>query len=204
MKDLVLATNNPGKLREFAQMLGPLDWRVVPQGEFGIGEIEEPHPTFVENALAKARHAATLAGGPALADDSGICVPLLGGAPGVRSARYSGEPKDDTRNNIMLVAALERHAGSRADWDAFYVAVLVLVRHRDDPLPLIAEGRWYGRVIAQPRGTGGFGYDPHFLVPDLNLTAAEMSADQKHARSHRGQALRALAAQLERADVPRV
>lgn len=196
MKDLVLASNNPGKLREFGQMLAPLGWQVLPQRHFDVGDIDEPHPTFVENALAKARHAAALTGRPALADDSGLCVPALGGAPGVRSARFAGEPKDDARNNERLIEVLTETARGPSDWDAFYVAVLVLVRHADDPLPLITEGRWTGRIVTAPRGSGGFGYDPYFWVPEAGRTAAELSDADKHARSHRGQALRELVRRL--------
>ncbi len=199
MKDLVLASNNVGKLREFAQMLEPLQWRVVPQREFGVEEIAEPHETFVENALVKARHAARMTGRPALADDSGLCVPALGGAPGVYSARYAGEPKDDARNNIKLVETLTAHARCESDWDAFFVAVLVFVRSAEDPLPTIAEGRWYGRVVAQSRGVRGFGYDPHFFVPEVGVTAAELDDHAKHERSHRGQALRELVRRLDHA-----
>ena len=155
-------------------------------------EAEEPHPTFVENALAKARHAARLTGLPALADDSGICTLALQGAPGVLSARYAGEPKSDARNNEKLVAELARQEDKRA----YYYCVLVYVRHADDPQPVIAEGRWDGEVIAAPRGEGGFGYDPYFLLPALGKTAAELSAEEKNRLSHRGQALRLLAEKL--------
>lgn len=191
-RDLVIASNNPGKLAEFSRLLGPLGYRVRTQSELGISEAEEPHPTFIENALAKARHASRASGLPALADDSGICVPALGGAPGVQSARYAGEPKSDDANNAKLVQALSSHT----DKSAYYYCVLVFVRHAEDPQPVIAEGRWQGELIAQPRGEGGFGYDPHFLLPTLGKTAAELSAEQKNQLSHRGQALRALMAKL--------
>ncbi len=189
---LVLASNNRGKLAEFAQLLAPLGFALRPQGGLGIPEAEEPHPTFVENALAKARHASRLSGLPALADDSGICVPALGGAPGVHSARYAGEPKSDAANSAKLVRDLAAHA----DKSAYYYCVLVFVRHADDPQPVIADGRWTGELIDAPRGEGGFGYDPHFLVPALGCTAAELPADQKNRLSHRGQALRALIEKL--------
>jgi XTP/dITP diphosphohydrolase len=189
---LVLASNNAGKLKEFAQLLAPLGFELKPQGEFNVPEAEEPHPTFVENALAKARHASRLTGLPALADDSGICALALQGAPGVRSARYAGEPKSDQRNNEKLVADLAEHADKRA----YYYCVLVFVRHADDPQPVIAEGRWDGEVIDAPRGVGGFGYDPYFLLPEQGKTAAEMSAEDKNRLSHRGQAMRLLAAKL--------
>ena len=191
-RDLVIASNNPGKLAEFSRLLGPLGYRVRTQSELGIGEAEEPHPTFIENALAKARHASRASGLPALADDSGICVPVLGGAPGVQSARYAGEPRSDDANNAKLVQALSSHT----DKSAYYYCVLVFVRHAEDPQPVIAEGRWQGELITKPRGEGGFGYDPHFLLPALGKTAAELSAEQKNELSHRGQPLRALLAKL--------
>ena len=184
MQKLVLASNNPGKLREFAELLAPLNFQLVPQADFAVTEADEPHATFIENALTKARHAARITHLPALADDSGLVVPALGGAPGVHSARYAGEPKDDQRNNQKLVAALENITDRRAH----YVAVLVLVRHADDPQPLIGEGEWHGEIIATPRGSGGFGYDPHFLIPDLQRTAAELDPAEKNRRSHRGPA----------------
>lgn len=192
MKRLVLASSNPGKIREFRELLAPLELEVVPQGELGVTEAEEPHATFVENALAKARHASRHARLPALADDSGICVAALDGEPGVHSARFAGEPKSDARNNEKLVAAL----AGKLDRRAHYYCVIVLVRHAEDPEPLIAEGRWHGEVVATPRGAGGFGYDAHFLLPDLGRTAAELSPEEKHAISHRGKALRRLIALL--------
>jgi XTP/dITP diphosphohydrolase len=193
MKKIVLASGNPGKLREFAEMLASVDFEVVPQSQFNVPEADEPHFTFVENALAKARHAARLTGLPALADDSGICVHALGGEPGVHSARYAGEPKSDERNNQKVIAELQ----GKADRRAHYVAVLVFVRHADDPQPLIVEGEWHGEIIDTPRGTNGFGYDPYFLVPDLGRTAAEITSEEKHERSHRGKALRELVAKLK-------
>ncbi len=192
MKRVVIASNNAGKLREFAAILAPLGVEPVPQSEFGVPEAEEPYPTFVENALTKARNAARHTGMPALADDSGICVEALGGAPGVISARYAGEPRSDQRNNQKLAAALAGQANKRA----YYYATLVLVRHAGDPQPLIAEGRWAGEVVAAPRGTGGFGYDPYFLLPELGLTAAELAPEQKNRISHRALALQRLAALL--------
>ncbi|WP_395826194.1 RdgB/HAM1 family non-canonical purine NTP pyrophosphatase [Collimonas sp.] len=189
---LVLASNNAGKLKEFGQLLAQLDFDVRPQGEFGVPEAEEPYLTFVENALTKARHASRLTGLPALADDSGVCVNALGGAPGVLSARYAGEPKSDAANNRKLIADLASHA----DKSAYYYCVLVFVRHADDPQPVIADGRWSGVIIDAPRGAGGFGYDPYFLLPEHNKTAAEFSAMEKNAMSHRGQALRELVEKL--------
>lgn len=190
---LVLASNNTGKLKEFGELLAPLGFIVKLQREFSIPEAEEPHCTFVENALAKARHASHLTGLPALADDSGICVRALGGAPGVLSARYAGEPKSDRRNNEKLI----RELAAYADKSAYYYCVLVFVRHADDPQPVIADGRWSGEVIADARGQGGFGYDPHFLVPELGKTAAELPPEEKNRYSHRGQALRMLVERLQ-------
>jgi XTP/dITP diphosphohydrolase len=190
---LVLASNNAGKLREFRRLLSPLGIEVLPQADLGIPEADEPHCTFVENALAKARHASALAGLPALADDSGVCVAALGGAPGVQSARYAGEPRSDARNNAKLIADL---AGI-ADRRAHYYCVLVLVHRADDPEPMIAEGRWHGTIVDTPRGDGGFGYDPHFVDAATGLTGAELPLARKNEVSHRGRALRALIAMLE-------
>jgi XTP/dITP diphosphohydrolase len=189
-RTVVLASNNAGKLEEFSSLLAPLGMALRKQSELGISEAEEPHATFVENALAKARHVAQLSGLPALADDSGICVPTLGGAPGVLSARFAGEPKSDARNNQKLIQDLS----ALEDKSAYYYCVLVYLRHAQDPQPVIAEGRWDGEIIATPRGANGFGYDPHFWIPSLNKTAAELSAEEKNQLSHRGQALRALIA----------
>jgi len=189
---LVLASRNPGKLREFRRLLEPLDFAVIAQSELGIGDADEPYPTFIENALAKARHACDKSGFPALADDSGICVDALGGAPGVRSARYAGEPSSDARNNEALVAALRGIADRRAH----YYCVLVLVRHRADPQPLIAEGAWHGSVVDTPRGRGGFGYDPHFEDLATGLTGAELPLARKNELSHRGHAMRSLIARI--------
>jgi XTP/dITP diphosphohydrolase len=193
MKQIVLASNNAGKLREFGQMLARLDIEVLPQKHFNIPEADEPHVTFVENALAKARHAARLTGLPALADDSGLCVAALGGAPGVFSARYAGEPKSDARNNTKLIADLQ----GQTDRRAHYVAVLVFVHHADDPQPIICEGEWHGEIIDTPRGDNGFGYDPYFLDPALGKTAAEIGHEAKNRRSHRGQALARLIERLK-------
>jgi XTP/dITP diphosphohydrolase len=190
---LVLASNNPGKVREFARLLAPLGIDVVPQAELGIPDAEEPHVTFVENALAKARHASALAQLPALADDSGVCVEALDGAPGVQSARYAGDERSDAANNRKLVRALRGVADRRAH----YYCVLVLVRHALDPEPLIAEGVWRGTIIDEPRGNGGFGYDPHFLDAESGRTGAELDLEAKNARSHRGHAIRALVARLD-------
>ena len=189
-RTVVLASNNAGKLAEFSSLLEPLGFELRKQSDLGISEAEEPHATFVENALAKARHVAQHSGMPALADDSGVCLPALGGAPGVLSARYAGDPKSDARNNQKLIHDLSAHE----DKSAYYYCVLVYLRHAQDPQPVIAEGRWNGEIIATARGENGFGYDPHFWIASLNKTAAELSAEEKNQLSHRGQALRALIA----------
>jgi XTP/dITP diphosphohydrolase len=193
MSKLVIASGNAGKLREIARILAPLDIQAVPQSEFNVPDCPEPHVTFVENCLAKARHASAHSGLPALADDSGICVEALGGAPGVYSARYAGEPKSDQRNNKKLIAALANEPNRRAH----YTCVMVYVRHPDDPEPIISEGRWHGEIIDTPRGEGGFGYDPYFLVPQFGKTGAELDQDTKNDISHRGQALRDLVSKLK-------
>lgn len=196
MKRVVIASNNPGKLRELAALLKPLGIEAVPQSDFAVAEAEEPHFTFLENALAKARHASGITGLPALADDSGLCVPALGGEPGVHSAYYAGKEggreERDARNNARLVGAL-RAAGDRS---AFYYCVLVLVRDAADPTPIVADGTWHGEVVLEPRGENGFGYDPFFRVKGGALTAAELPAAEKNRASHRGQALAALVAKL--------
>lgn len=193
MKKLVIASNNPGKLREFQHMLAPLGIEVLTQAELGISECDEPHCTFIENALAKARHVSSLGGLPALADDSGICVAALKGAPGVYSARYAGEcPKSDQRNNDKLLRDMQGVTDRRAH----YYCVLVLVRHADDPQPLIAEGEWHGEIAQQEQGEGGFGYDPLFWLPELGKMSAELTQDKKHAISHRGKAMKVLLERL--------
>jgi XTP/dITP diphosphohydrolase len=192
IRRLVLASNNDGKLREFRRLLSPLGVEVIAQADMGIPEADEPHATFVENALAKARHASAHAKLPALADDSGLCVRALDGAPGVQSARYAGEPKSDARNNAKLIEAL---AGI-SDRRAHYACVLALVRHANDPEPIIAEGAWHGTIVDAPRGTGGFGYDPHFLDATTGLTGAELALDRKNELSHRGKAIRRLIERL--------
>ncbi|WP_147695408.1 RdgB/HAM1 family non-canonical purine NTP pyrophosphatase [Vogesella mureinivorans] len=190
---LVLASNNAGKLKEFAALLAPLGIEVIPQGRLNVPECPEPHYTFLENALEKARHASHVTGLPALADDSGICVEALGGKPGVLSARYAGEPKSDERNNAKLVEKLQGKANRRA----YYYCVLVLVRHADDPQPLVVDGAWYGEVVDTPSGNGGFGYDPYFWLPSHGCTVADLPAEAKNAVSHRGQAMQALLAKLQ-------
>ncbi len=194
MRKLVLASGNAGKLREFRRLLEPLGLEVIPQAELAVPEAEEPHDTFIENALAKARHAARCTGLPALADDSGLCVETLGGAPGVHSARFAGEPKSDARNNERLVAALN----GQTDRRAHYACVLVLCRHAADPEPLIASGEWWGEILGAPRGSGGFGYDPLFLDTQFGLTAAELDLERKNRVSHRGKAMTALLDVLRR------
>ena len=186
---LVLASGNSGKIREFQAMFAPLGLRIAGQKEYGVASCDEPWGTFVENCLAKARHAARETGLPALADDSGICVNALGGAPGVQSARFAGEGAGDDANNRLLI---ERMRGI-TDRRAHYTCVLVAVRSADDPEPLIAEGFWSGEIIETPRGEGGFGYDPHFLLSEMGRTAAELTSEEKNAVSHRGIALARMA-----------
>ena len=197
MKKIVLASGNAGKLREIQAILGPLGCEVLTQAELGIADAEEPHLTFIENALAKARHAARRAGLPALADDSGVCAIALGGEPGVHSARYAGNSagreERDARNNDKLVAAL----AACADRRAYYYCAMVLVRHAADPQPLIGEGYWWGEISDEARGRNGFGYDPHFFLRDLGKTAAELDPEQKNLVSHRGKALRRMLAKLK-------
>jgi XTP/dITP diphosphohydrolase len=177
---LVLASGNAGKLREFRRLLTPLGIEVIAQADLGIEETAEPHHTFVENALAKARHA-------------GICVDALNGAPGVHSARFAGEPPSDARNNVKLVEML---AGVD-DRRAHYYCVLALMRRGDDPEPILADGRWEGTIIDLPRGSGGFGYDPHFVDDQTGLTGAELPLERKNELSHRGKAIRSLVSQLK-------
>ena len=192
MQKLVLASHNPGKLCELQAVLVPLGIEVFTQQHLAIQEAEEPHCTFIENALAKARHASRLSQLPALADDSGICVTALGGAPGVQSARYAGEPKSDARNNRKLLQAMQ----GLSERSAHYYCVLILVRHADDPQPLIAEGEWHGEIAHQQRGSGGFGYDPLFWLPHLGKTSAELAQEEKARLSHRAQALQVLLRRL--------
>lgn len=199
LEKLVIASGNPGKLREISQLLQPLGIMVVPQSDFAVPEAEEPHVTFIENALAKARNASRHTGLPALADDSGICVDALQGAPGVLSARYACEDgsvlSQDERNNEKLLQALN----GVKDRHAHYYCVMVLVRYADDPQPIITEGVWQGQILEAPRGNGGFGYDPLFLDAKTDKTGAELPLDIKNRISHRGQALNQLLHRLERA-----
>lgn len=191
---LVLASGNAGKLVELRAMLDGLGFAIVPQRELGVDDVPETGTTFVENALIKARHAAQVTGLPALADDSGLIVDALGGAPGLYSARYAGSPTDDAANNAKLLQALGDLP--EAQRTARFYAVIVLLRHADDPQPLIAEGVWEGRILDAPRGHHGFGYNPVFLDPAHGLTAAEMAPEQKNRISHRAQALLALRERL--------
>lgn len=193
MQKLVLASKNAGKVREFQALLAPLNFEVIPQGVLGITAAAEPHDTFIENALEKARHASRASGLPALADDSGICAHALNGRPGVYSARYAGQNGNDAANNQKLISELS-HLSDRS---AHYVCALVLVNSADDPNPLIVETSWHGLVVDEPKGDNGFGYDPHFFLPELNKTAAELDPTQKNAISHRGQALRELISKLK-------
>jgi XTP/dITP diphosphohydrolase len=194
IKKVVIATANPGKLREIEAILAPLGITIISQQELGIPDADEPHFTFLENALAKAHHASSLSGLPALADDSGICVDALQGAPGVHSARYAGEPKSDARNNEKLVHEL---AGA-VDRSAHYYCIMALTRHANDPEPIIAEGAWHGQIILAPRGANGFGYDPYFFLPALGKTSAELEPDHKNRISHRAVALGQLIEKLSK------
>jgi XTP/dITP diphosphohydrolase len=196
MNKLVIASNNPGKLREFQRMLAPLGIEVLTQSQLGIPEAEEPHGTFIENALAKARHVSAASGLPALADDSGICVEALGGAPGVFSARYAGDnPKSDQKNNEKILQEMQGVADRRAH----YYCVLVLMHSANDPQPLIAEGEWHGEIGFEERGDGGFGYDPLFWLPQEGRMAAELSHEEKAQVSHRAKALKILLQRLQQA-----
>ena len=199
MKQLVLASGNPGKLRELSAILGDLGYQLTPQSDFDVSEVAETGTTFVENAIIKARHAATQTGLPAVADDSGIEVDALGGAPGVYSARFAGAQADDDSNNALLVEKLK--SVPVAERGARYRAVIVFMRHGGDPSPLICEGSWEGVIQLQPSGEGGFGYDPYFYLPEQACSSAELSAAEKNRLSHRGQALVELKRKLGRIDV---
>lgn len=194
-RKLVIASNNKGKIAELTDLLAPLGLQPVAQGELGVSEAEEPAVTFVENAIIKARHAARVTGLPALADDSGLTVDALDGRPGVRSARFAGEEATDNDNVEALLAALKDTP--EAERSAQFHCVLVYLRHADDPTPIICHGRWPGRILAEPRGQGGFGYDPAFLVPEHGCSAAELTREQKGRISHRGRALASLLEQLQ-------
>ena len=193
MQKLILASNNAGKVKEFQVLLAPLNFQVIPQGDLDIPSAEERHHTFIENALAKARHASALSGLPALADDSGICVHALGGRPGVLSARYAGEESNELANNLKLIAALE----GKTDRGAHYVCALVFINSVNDPEPLIVQTRWYGQIVDLAKGNHGFGYDPHFFLAEQQCTAAQLEPAQKNVISHRGKALHELITQLK-------
>lgn len=192
MQKLVLASNNAGKLREFQALLAPFQYEVIPQGTLAIPAAQEPYLTFVENALAKARHASAASGLPALADDSGICAHALNGEPGIHSARYAGANSNDAANNQKLLKALQ----GKTDRGAHYVCALVMLNSANDPEPLIVQTRWYGTVIDEAKGSNGFGYDPHFFLPELGFTAAQLDPSEKNLISHRAQALRELISKL--------
>ena len=199
MKQLVLASGNPGKLRELSAILGELGYQLHAQSEFDVDAVAETGTTFVENAIIKARHAAALTGLPALADDSGIEVDALDGAPGVYSARFSGADADDAANNALLVEKLRDVPPAQRT--ARYRAVIVLMRHAADPSPLICEGSWEGMIQLEPAGDGGFGYDPYFFLPDRGCTSAQLSASEKNRLSHRGAALAELKRKLNEQNV---
>ncbi|ERL55565.1 RdgB/HAM1 family non-canonical purine NTP pyrophosphatase [Psychrobacter aquaticus] len=193
----VLASNNKGKLAEFNRLFAEADLNVtiIPQGQLSIEDAVEDGLSFVENAIIKARHASRISGLPAIADDSGLCVPVLGNAPGIYSARYAGEHGNDAKNNTKLVTDLQAIRGKQPI-QGMFVCVLAMVRHADDPLPIIAQGLWHGEILEAPLGDGGFGYDPLFWLPDLQASAASLSAADKNRISHRGQAIQQLLSQL--------
>ncbi len=199
-KKWVLASNNKGKLAEFKRLFSDanLGVTIIPQGQLDIEDAIEDGLSFVENAIIKARHASRLSGLPAIADDSGICVPALGNSPGIYSARYAGEHGNDGKNNAKLIADLQpiRETQPNTPITGMFVCVLAMVRHADDPLPIIAQGLWHGEILETPLGDGGFGYDPLFWLPELQATAASLSAEDKNQISHRGQAIQQLLAQL--------
>lgn len=196
MKKVVLASSNPGKLRELGELLAPLDITLAPQSDFGVRDVEETGKTFVENAILKARHAAAVSGLPAIGDDSGLAVDRLGGAPGIYSARYAGDGASDQENLKRLLDELSDAPESQRG--AHFQCLMVYMRHADDPIPIIADGAWNGRILFAPRGENGFGYDPVFYVPTHDCSAAELSSEVKNALSHRGQAVRDLIARLSR------
>lgn len=196
--ELVLASNNKGKIAEFQHIFEQLALpiQVIPQGQLNIADAIEDGLSFIENAILKARHAAKFSGKPAIADDSGLCVPALNGAPGIYSARYAGEHGNDTANNQKLIQALQPLRSSQSSIQAMFVCVLAYVEHADDPLPKIFQGLWHGEILEQPRGAHGFGYDPLFWLPELNKSSAELNKTEKNNISHRGQAMRAFVASL--------
>jgi XTP/dITP diphosphohydrolase len=193
-KQVVLATGNKGKVKELARMLSGLGIEVLPQSEFAVSEVAETGSTFVENAIIKARHAAKQTGLPAIADDSGLAVDALGGAPGVYSARYSGEQATDQSNIIKLLDAMADVPKDKRQ--AKFLCVLVFMRHADDPTPIICQGEWAGEITSEQHGENGFGYDPVFWVEEQNCSSAQLLPEQKNELSHRGKALKLLLAQL--------
>ena len=197
---LVLASNNKGKITEFEKMFAELSLPVdvIPQGKLNIEDAIEDGLSFIENAIIKARHASRISGKPAIADDSGICVPILGGAPGIYSARYAGEHGDDAANNVKLLENLKAYRKDSDAIEGMFVCVLALVQHADDPLPQIFQGIWQGEILEQARGENGFGYDPLFWLPALGISSAEMSKEEKNKISHRGQAMQLFKASLEK------
>lgn len=199
MQKLILASNNQGKLAEFQSLFDKanLNIHIIPQGELAIEDAEETGLSFVENALIKARHASRISGLPALADDSGLCVPVLGNAPGIYSARYAGAHGDDGANNAKLINELQPYFANEQTVQGKFVCVLALVRHADDPLPIIVQGEWVGEILDTPRGENGFGYDPVFYIPSLAKTSAELDKATKNTLSHRGQALQALIQKMQ-------
>jgi len=197
---LVLASNNKGKIAEFEKMFAELNLpvEVIPQGKLNIEDAIEDGLSFVENAIIKARHASKISGKPAIADDSGICVPVLGGAPGIYSARFAGEHGNDAANNEKLLTRLKPFRKEGESIEGMFVCVLALVQHAEDPLPQIFQGIWTGEVLDAPRGENGFGYDPLFWLPELGISSAEMSKEDKNKISHRGQAMQLFKASLEK------
>ena len=191
LTSIVLASGNTGKIKEFAALFQPLGITLIPQASLNISDAPEPHPSFIENALNKARHASALSGLPSIADDSGLCVRALGGAPGILSARYA-QTADGARSDLANNQKLVRDLANITDRKAWYVAVLVFLIHAEDPQPLIAEACWYGEMIDEPRGTHGFGYDPYFLIPEHGCTVAQLDPALKNRISHRGQAMQLL------------
>ncbi|RKG39685.1 RdgB/HAM1 family non-canonical purine NTP pyrophosphatase [Acinetobacter rongchengensis] len=196
---LVLASNNKGKIAEFEKMFAELNLPVdvIPQGKLNIEDAIEDGLSFIENAIIKARHASRISGKPAIADDSGICVPVLGGAPGIYSARYAGEHGDDAANNVKLLENLKAYRQDGVTIEGMFVCVLALVQHADDPLPQIFQGIWQGEILEQARGENGFGYDPLFWLPELSISSAEISKEEKNKISHRGQAMQLFKASLQ-------
>lgn len=196
---LVLASNNKGKIAEFEKLFAELKLpvEVIPQGKLNIPDAIEDGLSFIENAIIKARHASKISGKPAIADDSGICVPILGGAPGIYSARYAGDHGNDAANNEKLLKELKIYRKENVAIEAMFVCVLAFVEHADDPLPKIFQGIWKGEVLEEIRGENGFGYDPLFWLPDLGISSAEMSKEEKNKISHRGQAMKYFRESLE-------